>query len=445
LNRLPLLCLAMVGLMVGLLIPGVSSAQPLQGDVRVHPSQEGAVWVGEKLDLNVELWSNGYSFSGQQFNLPEVVGAYLLQADSSTIKLTEQRNGETWQGLQYSILVYPQRSGSIEIPPFSVEFSAAAGYGSEATPFQFETTPVVIESRLPPGAGSSDLVVTSSEFKMSWNWSRSAEPDEPLELKTGGALTLTVERGADDVPGMVFAPLPDFQIDGLKAYYDNPSVNDRVNRGKLRGSRSDSVTFMCEREGSFEIPPMTFKWWDPDREEMYEEVIPGFSLQVIANPAFQQPEESVGKTSAAGFSVRHILTLLVAVSVLIFAGWKIIPLVKKWFLNRRQQIEAGEPWAFKRAVAACKAGNPSDAYSSINLWLARASKTGNGITLLASSDGLGSPELENEYVGLQSAVVAGGSSKWNGKKLAHQLEQLRSQLTRKASSPGSLPPLNPRA
>ena len=107
---------------------GILASDNLQGEIRLQPAREGTVWVGQELELNLDLLSTGFSFGGQHFNLPEVSGAYLLQADSSTVKLSEQRDGETWQGLRYSLLLYPQREGQLSVPSFEVSFTASAGY-----------------------------------------------------------------------------------------------------------------------------------------------------------------------------------------------------------------------------------------------------------------------------------------------------------------------------
>ncbi|NCF62463.1 MAG: hypothetical protein GWP58_06395, partial [Gammaproteobacteria bacterium] len=85
-----------------------SADDALQGDIRFQPAREGTTWVGQELELQLELWSDGLSFGNQLFVLPEVKGAFLLQADSSTVKLNENRGGVPWQGLRYTFLLYPQ-------------------------------------------------------------------------------------------------------------------------------------------------------------------------------------------------------------------------------------------------------------------------------------------------------------------------------------------------
>jgi hypothetical protein len=233
------------------------------------------------------LWSTGLSFGDQLYVLPEVKGGYLIQSDSSTVKLNETRGNVQWQGLRYTLLFYPQRSGRLEVPSFEVQFTARADFGSEPERFQRHTPTIAIDARLPPGAESGELLVTTDSFSMEASWTPPVHADGPLELKVGDSLRLEITRQAQDVPGMVFAPLPGFSIDGLAAYPDPPQVNDRINRGSLTGNRTDSVTFICERAGSYTIPELKFQWWDPAQEVLSERVTPSLELAVADNPAYR--------------------------------------------------------------------------------------------------------------------------------------------------------------
>jgi len=302
-----------------MLVSGQVSAD-LQGEIRLEAGREGATWLGQELELRLDLWSDGVSFGNQSFLLPEVKGAYLLQADSSTVKLNESRDGVAWQGLRYTFLLYPQRAGRLQVPPFEVRFSARAGYDSEPSGFTFRTPALFIEALVPPGADASGLVVTSTSFSVESSWKPGLTGDSPANLQVGDAITLEVTRRARDVPGMVFAPLPDFSIEGLGVYPDAAQVNDRINRGELTGSRSDSVTFICEREGNYEIPEMRFQWWDPEQEVLAEKVIPARELVVVANPAYASSVVTDSWSVGKWLSWKSVAAVIIAVILLMYPG-----------------------------------------------------------------------------------------------------------------------------
>ena len=145
----------------------------------------------------------------------------------------------------------------------------------------------------------------------------------------GDAITLEITRRARDVPGMVFAPLPEFSIEGLGVYPDAARVNDRINRGDLTGSRTDSVTFICEREGNYEIPEMRFQWWDPEQEVLAEKVIPARELVVVANPAYASGSTTVPWSAGKWFSWKLLAAVIIGVLLLIYPGWWLARLIAR--------------------------------------------------------------------------------------------------------------------
>jgi hypothetical protein len=316
-----------------LLLPdGILAADEVQGDIRLEPAREDISWVGQELELNLELWTTGLSFGDQLFVLPEVRGAYLMQADSSTVKLNETRENVQWQGLRYTLLLYPQRAGRLEVPSFEVQFTASAGFGSEPVRFQQRTPGLFVEARLPPGVDSGKLLVTTGSFSMASAWTPAVASDAPLELKVGDSLILEVTRQAQDVPGMVFAPLPAFSIEGLAAYPAPPKVNDRINRGSLTGNRTDSVTFICERAGHYTLPELRFQWWDPITETLSEKTIPSLELTVADNPGYQAESGEAEKTWLRP-DWKQLLVIVTSLVVLAYGVRRIRPYLDPAFLK----------------------------------------------------------------------------------------------------------------
>jgi hypothetical protein len=420
-----------------------TSAQ-LQGEVRLLAERQEASWLGQELELYLELWSDGFSFGEQLFVLPEVKGAYLLQADSSTVKLSENRAGEQWQGLRYTLLLYPQKAGRLEVPAFDVSFIARGAFGTEPAPFEFRTEPLFVEARLPPGADGSRLMVTSTSFSMDVSWKPQVPADGPLALKVGDALTLEVSRRAQDVPGMVFPPLPDFRIPGLAVYPAAPRVDDRINRGSLTGSRSDSVTFVCETEGDYEIQELRFQWWDPVQQVMSEKVIPALQFRVEANPLYpatsnMSSDGALGwRTWALGLS-----GLLLALYLAVFPGRKLWRRLAAYRRQRQSEKEAGEPWAFKQVQSACAQGSPAEAYGAINAWLSRLEGREREVSLLQMAKASGDSALAREAEGLQESLLSGSAGEWSGRELAQLLQKYRTDAKRVANHAEDLAPLNP--
>jgi hypothetical protein len=376
--------------------------------------------------------------------LPPVRGGFLMQAGSSTVKLNEKRDGVQWQGLRYTLLLYPQKAGRLEVPSFDVSFSASAGYGTEAAHFAQRTEPQFIDSRLPPGAEPGSLVTTTTDFSMQSSWTPSAPPDGPLQLKVGDALILSLTRSAQDVPGMVFVPLPEFEIDGLAVYPDAPQIKDQINRGQLSGNRSDSVTFICERAGEYKIPEIRFQWWDPDGQVMAQEIIPALEVMVAVNPVYASGGEQTAKGGNAWSLDLKTIGLVAAVLLLLaYAGYRLAPVISERLRIRRLEYQAGERWAFGQVKKACEAATPATAYSAISLWLGRCDRQEPKRTLLEWSLESGDEELLRESRLLQESLAAGSAGEWSGRKLGQLLVQHRNNPRDTAQSVEGLHPLNP--
>jgi hypothetical protein len=220
-------------LVTGLLLPFALPAQDdeVKAGVDISIEQDREVWAGQQITLNLDLKTNGFSFSNIHFNLPEVSGAFLMQTDTTTIKLTRKIDGRDWQIIRYPLALYPQTADRLQIPPIDVRFTTSARFGSEEKAFEFKTDPLELTVNLPPGAKPGELIVTTTSFELEHDWQPATGA-----ANIGDAVTLTVNRRAGDISAMLLPPLPVFQADGLAAYPQAPDVSDKTDRGDLTGT-----------------------------------------------------------------------------------------------------------------------------------------------------------------------------------------------------------------
>ena len=57
---------------------------PHGAEIRLDVPRKETAWVGERVAVNLEIWTDALSFSDQTVRLPEIEGAYLMLTDSST-------------------------------------------------------------------------------------------------------------------------------------------------------------------------------------------------------------------------------------------------------------------------------------------------------------------------------------------------------------------------
>jgi len=425
-------------LLLSLLLPFSVSAQDkdVRADAAINFQQDQETWAGQQLTVNLDLKTTGFSFSNTHFNLPEVSGAFLMQTDTTTIKFSENTNGENWQVIRYPLALYPQKAGQLEIPPFTVRFSTSAGFGSEKMAFEFQTEPLQLTVKLPPGVEEGALLITTTSFELGHDW----QP-ESGEAKAGDAFTLTVTRRAEDISAMLLPPLPVFRTKGLAAYPQAPEVKDKTNRGDLTGERIDSIIWVAEKPGNYDIPGIRFQWWDPDSLELKQQIIPGLKLEVLPSLTDKTTTDATNTSTQPDnnylWLLVFILTALAAILLWLHFG-------------RRTANPAvdSEKSAFATLREACRSNNTGQVHSALHAWLVwsapKIRPIAQPVTLNEFALAIGDAQLATELEQLQEALVKSDHN-WQGSELLDALQSVRRRIdTQKAvQSRTQLAPLNP--
>ncbi len=176
-------------------------------------------------------------------------------------------------GLRYNTIVlkraavFPTRAGELSVDPLKIESEAMMPFGSRDpfrslfsmqtrfTPVQLESPEVTVESRpLPPDAPASFNGAVGA-YAMTVNADRtSLEVGESMQLTvtvTGRGNLATMEAPVLDIPAA-------FDV------YD-PDVSTLLDRSGdlLTGSKTFRYILIPRTNGVFEIPPVTFSWFDP--------------------------------------------------------------------------------------------------------------------------------------------------------------------------------------
>jgi hypothetical protein len=422
--------------LVCLLLPISVIAQDddIKASVSIGIEDGQEIWLGQQVTLNLDLKTTGFSFSDTLFNLPEVSGAFLMQTDSTTIKMSDKIDGLAWQVIRYPLALYPQKPGQLEIPSINVRFSSSAGFGSTKKDFEFQSEPLTLAVRQPPGVKQGDLVITTTSFALDHDW----QPKTEI-LHAGDAITLTVTRRANEISAMLLPPLPVYRKAGLAAYPQAPEVNDKTNRGELTGERVDTIIWLVEEPGIYEIPGIRFQWWDPVNRELKQQIVPGLSLDIPSSPT----NESVTVTTAnTGKAHNYLLPTL----LILMTGLSAIVLWLRFGRKTSDQRLNDEKSAFAALQKACKGNQATQAHAAIHSWLSYSSSSLKirHATLNEFARSVNEPSLAAELEKLQEAIVS-SNEKWQGSELLNSLQAIRHKINaqKKVQSKTYLAPLNP--
>lgn len=426
--------LLLLTLLQTLLLPALTWADVL---VRAEvPSQ--TLWVGQRVVLTIDVLSDeGWSKISRLGDL-DVKGAYVIEHSSQGARLNETIDGKSYTGQRYELSLFAQVAGEVVIPSIALEVVTKT-WGADGTDkLSQEKTPVVrFAAKMPPGAEDLDGLVSSDSFTATQNW----EPDKQ-QFSVGDSLQRQIVREAENVSAMAFAPLVFTPLPGIGTYREEPNVQDTDARGTLSGQRTESVTYVFERDGSAEIPDIRLPWWNPSTEQLETITLPGREIKVL-------PGDMASGQSSRPLTTEQpdekLLWLAGGALVLVFLLLKYRAVWWSWLVARQQRRRHAETRYFKRALASVKSHSSRKAIRDIMHWLDRIDDSDRPAQLQGFVAQYGD---EDAVVAVQQLVEAvdGGQPLRDTKPLVSALTGIRNRWLKatepKVSSQVVLPELN---
>jgi hypothetical protein len=353
----------------------------------------------------------------------------------------EEVGGDTYTTQTHELAVYPQRAGAIRLPPIGVRFASDGGIGKPPVPRQGATKEMTLTARMPPGAEGLSTVITTPKLTV-----REAWKPEAGKAKLGAAFTRTVTVRAADVPGMVLPPVRWEAPEGVGVYPAPASVTDSSERGELTGQRVESVTYVCEKPGTYRLPGLTLAWWDSGQKQLRRERLAPRTIEVEAAP---QPADSGGPAPARkSYALAWWLGGAVILAGLGLVSWLIRKPLGRWLAGwRAVQADSEAAW-FSRVAAACREGDPQRVEQALLAWLDHVPNEGRPRRLSDLTDHSPDPALGAQLAALQERLYGenGSSCDWSAVDLFRRIQHVRRALSRTppdATTVGELPQLNP--
>lgn len=335
-------------LLAGWLVAAAAPAQ--EARLRASLARSDTIWVGQRVELAIELLAPGYFASGVDFDLPDPDGVLVMPPESRPVVGSETIDGVQFTVQRHRLSVWPMRAGAQSVPPLTARFRyKLKPLDDDTIAASLQTDAVSFQVQVPPGAEGLGTVISARRLEVREQWD--PEPGT-ADVPAGSAFKRTVTFTAPDVPGMVFPPFPAAAVDGL-GIYPKRELLDRTNRGSLTGVRRDQITYLLERPGQFTLPAVRFTWFDLDSQRLRTEDFPARSFQVIANPDLAAAAPAAAE-APAGAGGRFPWRAAAALLTLAVAGLMAVR-------SRRLQVAAGRLLAPFRPVhlAPLNPGHPS--------------------------------------------------------------------------------------
>lgn len=414
-----------------------SVAETAPAFIKTELKKNEKIWPGQRQVLYVKLYTIT-SFSGStRFELPKVSGMLIMENEDRPLLGTEKIDAVSYIYKQHEIALFPQRTGSLTVPPFSVEFGFRGADG-KVIERNFSTGELQFSVGIIPGADPKIPVITSTKLIVDDHW----EP-APEKVKVGDAFIRTISMTADDLPGMAFPPLNVQKIDGLGVYTKQPQVADQMQRGEFTGKRIETISYICEKAGTFTVPVAHIQCWNPNKESLQNIVLKAVELQVAANPLLQKEKPMDSKALGDARFPRKSLVLIVL--CLVLTGTALI------WQRRRMKTQSlpvtdKEGELFKKFQELSASHDAAATMQALLHWLDYSELTGSSGSLARFIELGDDSELAIQIEALEATLYASGQKQdWSGDKLYRAVQRARKKLKqfKPVSVQHGLLPLNP--
>ncbi|MFG1424428.1 BatD family protein [Roseixanthobacter liquoris] len=289
-----------------------AEARPLF--VQVEPMGP-APYVQGEMPVAVRIYTAG-NLLGGRLTPPEAVGATFT-------KVGEQRvfgkvvGRQRYRVIEQGYIMRPQRSGTIEIGPITLEAQlpgfTGGGLPSEmarllgrnaAVPLAgadpnlgrevtLHSAPVSIEVKARP-ADAVGWFLPAQGVTLSSTW------NPPLaQAKVGETLTRTLTLEAVGATPNQLPPLPIADADGVRQYEESSRSDQALINGKPGAVLTKTISVVPTRDGAITLPGLDVGWWNTDTKTQETAHLPAETFAVAAVEPARSPAPQLQAQPAA--------------------------------------------------------------------------------------------------------------------------------------------------
>ena len=410
-----------------LVCPAVAAADELPFvRVELAPAE---VSVGESARLRVTVLGPTWFPEPPQFPSFEIANAVVRLPPNRSRPTSERVGRQTWTGIVRDYEIHPLSSASYRIDGLVMRVTYADPADRRPVTVDIDVPPVEFRAVVPAGAGSVEPYLAGRELILT----REIEGD-PESLSAGDALVARYTAELDGMPAIFLPPLvAPAEAPGLSVY----AAEARIEDGRP-ARRSETVTYVFEAGGDFEIPAVSLDWWNTETSSVETAQVAALDVHVAGPQTV--PSSAQDRTAGRRWlrPAGGALLLLVFLGVAFQAAARMRP---RWRAHRQQRL-ASETHAFGQLRKALQTGNPQRAYAALFTWLERLSPGTDPDGFVAAS---GDTALREQVERLSRACYADAGNGADLKRLERLLVLARRARKQKTASraSGALPSLNP--
>jgi hypothetical protein len=413
---------------------------PVFIEVEVDP-QEGPYYVHAQLSLKVRIFYQ-QNMTEAAINPPEPSEGSVRLLDE--LPYQADRNGERYRVLERRYAVFPERSGTLTIPPLQltgklIERAADRLWQPSVSGrrIRVESDPLTLDISPRPPEFTGDVWLPAREIQLS------QQITDGESVTVGEPVTRTIildARGLEE--HMLEEPAwPD--LENARLYPDQPQGITRDDGEWVLGHREYRYAVVPETPGELVLPAISLTWWDTVNHRQRVAMLPEHRVTVLPSalgvqappaPGTEQPSADGSAGAAQDGGTR----LWQAISAGLFVLWVITlgALLRRGHAPGRDK-RPGDPGDERggRTLAvlrkACEVNDARAAHAALTRWVRHHGPAEAGGSLMALARRADAPDLDAAIRSLDASAYGGTqASDWQGRAFWQVFSEWR-----KAGSP----------
>lgn len=271
---------------------------------------------GQEVTLEIQISTDRWFAGGTRLKPVLTDDVLVLQRQALATNSSEQEQGKTWVVQLWELSLFPQEEGALFSPAIDVSLKINTESGIVEGSYQLESS--LMQVSVP--AEVTDI----KSWLPAKNFSIKSSLSKPLDnIQRGDAFTQTIEFRADNTLAMMLPETKTPAIDGLGIYQQAPQLKNNSNRGAKEAIRTETINFVAEKTGNYELPSQTFYWWDTDSNSLQEETLEAFSFSVGGTAVTVNTGKALNYTAFIIEQSRFAAAIVAfIILILIYRFWK---------------------------------------------------------------------------------------------------------------------------
>lgn len=383
------------------------------------------VVVGQPLVLHIKVLVPTWMPNSPDFPTLEVPSLMVRLPERATSPISERIDGETWSGVQRAYRLYPLAAGEYELPAGNVAITYADPDTTDPIAYSTSLPDIRFTATFPKSAADLSPPVLATGFTLEQTI------DGASELVVGDAITRTLIASIEGTTPILIPQLAkESNATALRAYPKDPVVTESEDRGTLSGTRTETITYVAQTDGTLSLPEVTIDWFNLETGKIETASVPEISLTVTGAPP-KPPEPA------------EIARWLGLAALALAIGWGAFkwfrPAISNWIDTRRNNWHNSEQYAHHVILAAITNQDLSALMVALDHWksVARAGAPGDFDDLDGALASVGAARFGGEE-------QHDTTSQWRQVAATYSKTRARLRTKRRTNSTrSSLPPLNP--